>query len=88
MVEEKAGRQFQDDLTPARSTIIRADKIEGAELTNAEKRESDQAEERDKMKDDRPLTDQESFLDKKIRSSKFWEKMGSHWRKCARQIKE
>jgi hypothetical protein len=29
MIEEKAGRQFQDDMTPARAVRIRAKRIEG-----------------------------------------------------------
>lgn len=37
-VEEKAGRQLEDDMTPARAAQIRASKIQG-ELSNKEKRE-------------------------------------------------
>lgn len=40
LIEEKAGRQFQDDITPARAAGIRADRIEGEKLSNAEKREA------------------------------------------------
>jgi len=43
MVEEKAGRQFQDDMTPARSAQVRARRIEGNELSNKERRETDEA---------------------------------------------
>ncbi len=43
MVEEKAGKQFQDDMTPAKAAGIRADKIEGAKKTNAEAREEKKA---------------------------------------------
>jgi integrase len=42
LVEEKAGRQYQDDMTPAKAAGIRAAKIEG-EKTNAEKRVEKQA---------------------------------------------
>lgn len=48
MVEEKAGRQFQNDMTPAKASGIRSDRIEGNKPTNQEKREADQAEEREK----------------------------------------
>ena len=43
MVEEKAGRQFQDDMTPARASGLRASRIEG-EKTNQEKRAASAAE--------------------------------------------
>ena len=36
MIEEKAGRQFQDDMTPARAAQKRARKIQGDELSNEE----------------------------------------------------
>jgi integrase len=39
-VEEKAGRQFQDAMTPARAALIRANRIEGRQLSNKEKREA------------------------------------------------
>ncbi len=39
-IEEKAGRQYQDDMTPARAAQHRAKKIEGNEPTNKEKREA------------------------------------------------
>ena len=39
MVEEKAGRQFQDDMTPARASRIRTEKIEGKRLSRKEARE-------------------------------------------------
>jgi len=42
-IHEKAGRQFQDDMTPARAAGIRSDKIEGKQLTNKEKRELEKA---------------------------------------------
>ncbi|MBW2642122.1 MAG: site-specific integrase, partial [Deltaproteobacteria bacterium] len=43
MVDEKAGRQYQDDMTPARASGMRARRIEGKEPTNREKREIEQA---------------------------------------------
>jgi integrase len=43
MIEEKAGRQFQDDMTPARAAQKRARKIESDELTNQEKRDAEAA---------------------------------------------
>ena len=36
--EEKAGRQFQDDMTPARAAQIRTQRIQGKQMTNEEKR--------------------------------------------------
>ena len=42
-IEEKAGRQFQDDMTPARAAGQRTRRIEG-ELSNKEKREAIEAE--------------------------------------------
>jgi len=38
-IEEKAGRQYQDDMTPARASGIRSDRIDGKQLSNREKRE-------------------------------------------------
>ena len=43
LIEEKAGRQFQDDMTPARAAQIRTNRIQG-ELSNKEKREAEEAE--------------------------------------------
>ena len=43
MVEEKAGRQYQDDMTPARAAGIRSQKIDGEQQTNQEKRDADLA---------------------------------------------
>jgi len=40
MIEEKAGRQFQDDMTPARASRIRADRVEGKALSRKEAREA------------------------------------------------
>ena len=37
LIEEKAGRQFQDDMTPARAASLRAQRIEG-EKSNQERR--------------------------------------------------
>jgi integrase len=39
MIEEKAGRQFQDDMTAARAARIRAERIEGKRPTRKELRE-------------------------------------------------
>ncbi|MFX0202401.1 MAG: tyrosine-type recombinase/integrase [Candidatus Hodarchaeota archaeon] len=39
-VEEKAGRQFQDDMTPARAAQIRGERIRGSQLTNKARREA------------------------------------------------
>lgn len=41
-IEEKAGRQYRDDMTPAKANNIRADRISGA-LSNQEKREAKEA---------------------------------------------
>ncbi len=40
MIEEKAGRQFQDDMTPARANYIRTQKIQGDQLSNQKQREA------------------------------------------------
>jgi len=44
MIEEKAGRQFQDDMTPARANNIRAERIEGKRLSRKEERAVREAE--------------------------------------------
>jgi integrase len=41
LIEEKAGRQYQDDMTPARASNLRGLKIEGKHLSNEEKRQAD-----------------------------------------------
>lgn len=38
-IDEKAGRQIEDDMTPARASIIRAERISGKRQTNEERRE-------------------------------------------------
>lgn len=38
VIEEPAGRQFRDDMTPARASLVRTRRIEGDELSNKEKR--------------------------------------------------
>lgn len=43
LIEEKAGRQFQDDMTPARAAGLRADRIDGKQQTNKEKRDAEKA---------------------------------------------
>ena len=40
IVEEKAGRQYQDDMTPARAAGLRSKKIEGKQESNEEKRQA------------------------------------------------
>ena len=40
-VHEKAGRQFQDDMTAARAARIRAARIQGNEMSNREKRKAE-----------------------------------------------
>ena len=42
-VEEKAGRQFQDHMTPAKAAGIRAKRVEGKDISNTERRESEKA---------------------------------------------
>ncbi|MBW1930961.1 MAG: site-specific integrase [Deltaproteobacteria bacterium] len=39
LIEEKAGRQFQDDMTPARAARLRAERMEGKDLSNRARRE-------------------------------------------------
>lgn len=39
-IQEKAGRQVEEGMTPARAALLRADKISGKQLSNAEKRAS------------------------------------------------
>jgi len=41
LVEEKAGRQYQDAMTPARAAGLRAQRIEGKQQTNEEKRQEE-----------------------------------------------
>jgi len=43
MIEEKAGRQFQDDMTPARAAIIRAERVQGKKPSRQEAREQQEA---------------------------------------------
>lgn len=43
VVEEKAGRQFQDAMTEAKAARIRAKRIDGKELPNTERREAERA---------------------------------------------
>jgi len=40
LTEEKAGRQYQDDMTPARAARIRSQRIEGKQLSNRKTRET------------------------------------------------
>jgi len=46
--EEKAGRQFQDDMTPARTAGIRTERVERKQLSNKERRESELATEQER----------------------------------------
>ena len=41
--EEKAGRQYADDMTPAKAARVRADRIEGRRQSRKEKREAEKA---------------------------------------------
>ena len=43
MVEEKAGRQYQDDMTPARASQVRTRRIDGNELSNRERRKAEES---------------------------------------------
>ncbi len=43
LIEEKAGRQFQDDMTPARASARRIRRLRGEELSNTGRREEEQA---------------------------------------------
>ncbi len=45
LIEEKAGRQYKDDMTPAKAAGIRAARIQGKELSNEEAREAKREEE-------------------------------------------
>ncbi len=40
VIEEKAGRQYQDDMTPARASAIRSSRIEGKQESNTVKRQA------------------------------------------------
>ena len=42
VIEEKAGRQFADDMTPAKAARIRADRIEGRRISRREAREQEE----------------------------------------------
>jgi integrase len=43
-IEEKAGRQYKNDMTPAKAAGIRGERIQGKDLSNAEKRAKEKAE--------------------------------------------
>jgi integrase len=43
MIEEKAGRQFDDDMTPARASLIRGERAQGKKPTRQEAREQRKA---------------------------------------------
>jgi integrase len=40
-IQENAGRQYQDDMTPARAAQVRTNRIQGKELSNKEQREAE-----------------------------------------------
>jgi len=44
LIEEKAGRQYADDMTPARAAGVRTLRMQGKELSNKERREAKNAE--------------------------------------------
>lgn len=44
VIEEKAGRQYQNDMTPARASGLRSQRIEGKKISNEEKRQKEIAE--------------------------------------------
>jgi integrase len=46
LIEEKAGRQYADDMTPARAAGIRTRRMQGRELSNKERREAKKAAEK------------------------------------------
>jgi len=48
-VEEKVGRQYRDDMTPARAALLRVKRIEGEELSNRARREAEAAAERGRL---------------------------------------
>jgi integrase len=43
LIEEKAGRQYADDMTPARAAGIRSRRMQGKELSNRERRKANKA---------------------------------------------
>lgn len=43
MIEEKAGRQFQDDMTPARAAMLRAERVQGKKPSRQESRNQREA---------------------------------------------
>jgi len=49
LIEEKAGRQSQDDMTPARAAGIRTERVEGKQLSNKAKRASQLTAEQEKQ---------------------------------------
>jgi integrase len=48
VIEEKAGRQFADNMTPAKASSFRSERIEGKRLSRKEKREQEEARKRAK----------------------------------------
>jgi integrase len=43
LIEEKAGRQFEDDMTPARASTLRSDRMQGKKPSRQEAREQQEA---------------------------------------------
>jgi integrase len=43
-IHEKAGRQFKDDMTPARAAVIRSERMTGRQASNKARREAEKAE--------------------------------------------
>ncbi len=43
LIDEKVGRQYQNNMTPAKAARIRTNRIEGRELSNTEQREAENA---------------------------------------------
>ena len=49
LIEERVGRQFQDAMTPARAATIRAERMEGKDLPNVERRKREKEERNKKV---------------------------------------
>lgn len=66
LIEEKAGRQYQDDMTPARASGLRAERIAGKKLSNKAERELKEKIKR--QKSDRWTIDRlwEEYLNQKL----------------------
>lgn len=60
LIEEKAGRQFQDDMTPSRAASIRSQRIDGTQLSNKARRAAERKEKEPKWTIDRLWTEYKS----------------------------